>query len=345
MKPTASRARLDGRSARAVGRGSQAATAGRPYRDQARGTVRDPLLRAVLSKSIGLDGLGGSSLVGMICVMAVKGSDGGTDNETRRGARQPDRTRRTSGRQTRAAASGRGAEARAPHVVHGPEGRIAQMGTGLDLATIREHLRSLGGELQRVAEQISEAEQAVAERAAAPEAVTLKQLAEDYAVDPALIVEFVRTLGEALAARPDTQQPVKLDPQIARRGALLSVAEIAWQDTLGPLLDTPQARQLLDVSRQRVHELAGARRLIVLRDRSGRLRFPVFQFRDAEPDARMVEAFWLLAEYVSDWTAASWMVTPSQALDGASPVTWLRDGGDPELVRALAGQDAERFAH
>jgi hypothetical protein len=277
--------------------------------------------------------------------MAVKGSKEETDKETRRGAREPNPGRRTSGRQTRAAKSGRGAAARATHVIHGPEGRIGQVGTSLDLATIREHLRSLGGELQRVEEEISEAEQAVAERAAAPEAVTVKQLAEDYAVDPALIVEFVRTLSEALAARPDTEQPVKLDPQIARRGALLSIAEIAWQDTLGPLLDTPQARELLDVSRQRVHELAGAHRLIVLRDRSGRLRFPVFQFRDAEPDARMVEAFWMLAEYVSDWTAASWMVTPSQALHGASPVTWLRDGSDPELVRALAAEDAERFAH
>src|SRR5262245_42156599 len=114
-----------------------------------------------------------------------------------------------------------------------------------DLAAIRAHLRSLGGELQRVEEQISEAEHAAAERAAAPESVTVLQLAEAYDVAPALIVEFARPLGAALAARSDAGARVELDPRIARRGALLSIAEIAWEDTLGPLLDTPQARELL----------------------------------------------------------------------------------------------------
>jgi hypothetical protein len=49
-------------------------------------------------------------------------------------------------------------------------------------------------------------------------------------------------------------------------------------------MTSAQVRELLgDVSRQRVGELLRERRLIGLRDRAGRRRFPAFQFRGRPP--------------------------------------------------------------
>ena len=210
---------------------------------------------------------------------------------------------------------------------------------------IRKQLSSLGGELERLQEHLSEAEQAADRIASDPEAVTVQELAARHHLDTSVIVEFARTMGEVLqAAGHDTE--VELDAEAARRAALLAVAEFVWQGELGALLDSAQTRELLGVSRQRVHELASRRRLIALRERSGRLRFPAFQFHDGEsPHPDLVGAFWALSEHASGWTAASWLTTSHSALDDDSPLVWLRRGGDPERVRALAARDAERLAH
>jgi hypothetical protein len=123
-------------------------------------------------------------------------------------------------------------------------------------------------------------------------------------------------------------------------------ARQAWESALGPLLSSAQVRELLgDVSRQRVDELLRARRLIGLRDRAGRRRFPGFQFSDGRPLEPLIAAFWTVADgAVDEWTAASWCATPDDALDGDSPAAWALAGQDPERLAHVARQDAARLA-
>lgn len=156
--------------------------------------------------------------------------------------------------------------------------------------------------------------------------------------------------GEALEAFAETihkfrpNQPLTVAE--ARRAALIAVADSAWEKELGQLFSSAEVAQLLGgVSRQRVSELARDRRLIVLRAKSGRMSFPAFQFREDETITPLVDAFWTVAEAAGDdWTAASWLVAEDELLDGESPVSWARAGGEPERLLTVARRDAARFA-
>jgi hypothetical protein len=131
-----------------------------------------------------------------------------------------------------------------------------------------------------------------------------------------------------------------------RRAGLLAAAGHAWENELGPLLTSAQVRELLgDVSRQRVDELLRARRLIGLRDSAGRRRFPSFQFHAGRPLEPLVGAYWTVADgALDDWTAASWCVSPDEALDGRTPAQWALEGRDPARLARIARQDAARLA-
>lgn len=81
-----------------------------------------------------------------------------------------------------------------------------------------------------------------------------------------------------------------------------------------------------------------------MRDSAGRRRFPAFQFQDGRPLEPLVAAFWTVAEGAEgDWTAASWCVSPDEALGGRSPARWARDGGDRDRLTRVARQDAARL--
>ena len=67
---------------------------------------------------------------------------------------------------------------------------------------------------------------------------------------------------------------------------MLAAAGVVWERALGPLLSAGRVRELLGVSRQRVDELPRATRLIGLRERSGRRRYPLFQFGAAGRSSR-----------------------------------------------------------
>ena len=139
---------------------------------------------------------------------------------------------------------------------------------------------------------------------------------------------------------------MQISDDAVRRAALLSVASMVWEDELGPLLTSAQVSELIGgVSRQRVSELLGQHRLIGLRDRSGRLHFPAFQFSDGQPVPALVDAFWAIAEHASDWTAAGWCVSADpDALEGESPAQWAKAGRDAERLARVARQDAARLA-
>jgi hypothetical protein len=169
--------------------------------------------------------------------------------------------------------------------------------------------------------------------------VTIRELAEQFHISEDAVLAFVQTAGELLGER-------SLSVQAARRAGMLAAAAEAWENELGPLLSSAQVRELLgDVSRQRVDELLRSRRLIGLRDSAGRRQFPTFQFHDGRPLAPLVAAYWTVADgTMSDWTAASWCVSPDEALEGRSPALWARERRDPDLLARVARQDAARLA-
>ncbi len=169
--------------------------------------------------------------------------------------------------------------------------------------------------------------------------LTVRDLVIGSNIDEAAVVAFVETLRELLGELP-------LDEKAARRAALLAAAGQAWENELGPLLTSAQVRELLGgVSRQRVDELLQARRLIGPRDESGRRRFPAFQFHDGRPLEPLVAAYWTVAEgTIDEWTAASWCVSPDDALEGRTPAQWALEGRDPARLVRIARQDAARLS-
>jgi len=47
---------------------------------------------------------------------------------------------------------------------------------------------------------------------------------------------------------------------------------------------------------------------------------------------------------VSEWTAASWCMSPDEALDGRAPTQWAHEGRDAGQLARVARQDAARLA-
>jgi hypothetical protein len=191
--------------------------------------------------------------------------------------------------------------------------------------------------LRDASSELEEAKAAVLE-ALAESPGGVRDLTERFGVSEEALLAFLQTVSELLGDRP-------LSVQTARRAAMLAASGAAWENEIGPMLSSGQVRELLgDVSRQRVDELLRSRRLIGLRDDSGRRRFPGFQFRDGRPLEDLVSAYWTVAEAVaSDWTAASWCTSRDEALDGLSPVRWAHEGRDPERLGRVARQDAARL--
>lgn len=113
---------------------------------------------------------------------------------------------------------------------------------------------------------------------------------------------------------------------------MIAAARATWENELGPLLSMAQVRELLGgVSRQRVQEQLRARRLIGLRESSGRWSYPLFQFADGQPIELLVTVFWMVVDGgLEGWSAASWCVTPEPALGGSSALEWCRRGDDAE---------------
>jgi len=151
---------------------------------------------------------------------------------------------------------------------------------------------------------------------------------------------FAETLSEVLGNRT-------LAVKDARRAALTAAAGTVWEDAVGPLLSSEQVRQLANVSRQRVAQLASDGLLIVLEEQSGTRRYPGWQFGPrGRPLAPLVAAHRTLVEegHMSGWSAASWCTHPHGELDGRSPRDWATAGEDPERLALVARRDAARSA-
>lgn len=108
---------------------------------------------------------------------------------------------------------------------------------------------------------------------------------------------------------------------LGERAGLVAAAGSIWADHVGPFLDTEGVTTVLDgVSRQAVSLRVRARRLLALRTGSGRLVYPLWQFRDGAPLpglAEVLDAAGYDPERPSTgWTIASWLATADPDLGG-----------------------------
>jgi hypothetical protein len=127
----------------------------------------------------------------------------------------------------------------------------------------------------------------------------------------------------------------------------MTIAEAAWRNHLGPLLDAKQVQELMGVrTRQAVSDLRTRHRILGLTRQDGRVVYPAFQFGPGgRPFADLPEILRILSEQSADpWTVASWFVTPQALLVDQTPAVWLRRGNEPERLLRAARRTGARLA-
>jgi hypothetical protein len=136
------------------------------------------------------------------------------------------------------------------------------------------------------------------------------------------------------------------DVEAVRRGARLAVAEQAWEQRLGVMLDSKDVESALGVSRQRVSVLAQEHRLVALPKPGGGRRFPAWQFTrlDSTQRGALAHAHHMLVTDggMSPWSAASWLLGEQPELGGSTPVHYAAGAGDLEHLALVASRDAAR---
>lgn len=134
---------------------------------------------------------------------------------------------------------------------------------------------------------------------------------------------------------------------VAQLDVETSGQQMAWEDRVGPLLSSAEAAARLGAEADSaLDKLARAGRVIALQERSGRVRYPAWQFADGRPLEALVAAHRELVETgrVSEWTAASFCVAPHPELGGLSPREFAAAGRDDERLALVARRDAARLA-
>lgn len=130
-----------------------------------------------------------------------------------------------------------------------------------------------------------------------------------------------------------------VDPGVVARSLAGTAVDTAarWDEHLGGFYDVEAVRQLLSrdggpVSRQAVSKRRG---LLALTTGSGRVVYPVAQFRGSSVLPGMGEVLTVLPErLVSRWTVASWLVSEQIDLHHQVPVDLLRESVVAPVVAA-----------
>lgn len=112
------------------------------------------------------------------------------------------------------------------------------------------------------------------------------------------------------------------------------LADQQWATHLGPALSQADAARLLGVSVQAVSKNRG---LLRIRNRDGRVVYPVLQFDGRRVLPGLAEVLALLDGPLLPLTVASWLMTAASSLADRTPVEALRDG-ELDAVRRLAQQ-------
>ncbi|WP_051299335.1 hypothetical protein [Arthrobacter castelli] len=117
---------------------------------------------------------------------------------------------------------------------------------------------------------------------------------------------------------------------------------------VGPYYDTRGLQEWLRLSRQALRKRAKAHKLLACKTDDNVLLYPVWQFLDdGSVLPHLDEVLTILASGSPEapWSWGAWLTAVvDDELDGKSAAQWLRDGYDPESVKALAREDAASWA-
>jgi hypothetical protein len=119
-----------------------------------------------------------------------------------------------------------------------------------------------------------------------------------------------------------------------------------FDEISGPFYDTSGLTRWLDISRQALHQRVARHAVLACPLEDGGVVYPTWQFLDnGATIPSLTDVLSTLADGTDDaWMMALWMRAPSEELDEARPSEWLRAGGDPHRVIAMAKQVASSWA-
>lgn len=153
---------------------------------------------------------------------------------------------------------------------------------------------------------------------------------------------FRRRVAELIDA---SSLPREKPEELGERAGLAAAAASIWSEHVGPFVDTDGVMALLGgISKQAVSQRVQGRRLLALRTGSGRLVYPLWQFREANPLPGLAEVL-NAAGYdpqrpTTGWTLASWLCTADTAL-GDKPRALLAHGDIDAVLKAAEDLRAE----
>lgn len=165
--------------------------------------------------------------------------------------------------------------------------------------------------------------------------------------------QVMRALGpklhERLQRASDAELSIEVlfgDPtDLAEKMAASLPASHTYNDISGPFYDTAGLTRWLGISRQAVHQKVTKHALLACPTADGVTVYPAWQFLpNGATIPALPEVLSTLAEGTDDaWMIALWMQAPSDLLDETRPSDWLRTGGAPQRVLAMARNTAARW--
>jgi len=109
---------------------------------------------------------------------------------------------------------------------------------------------------------------------------------------------------------------------------------------LGPFYTTTRMVRWRNITRQALHQKVKARQVLASETVDGLRVYPAWQFMsDGRSVPGLTAVLPVLLAATDPWTAAIWLTTPSERLDGRSAIDTLRSG-----LMAWADLGAERLA-
>lgn len=155
--------------------------------------------------------------------------------------------------------------------------------------------------------------------------------------------DVLLTIEERYRARGRSVAELGID-ELAKRMAAVIPLPSPVNDQIGPFYRSEQVARLLGVSRQAVNERAKRGSILAMHTADGLLVYPTFQFDGRRILAGLTEVLAELRQQEVDrWAVAAWLVSPTAALDGATPLDAIRAGDRLQAVRQLARDALRRW--
>lgn len=152
-------------------------------------------------------------------------------------------------------------------------------------------------------------------------------------------------MAEVEAAGVDPAQ-LGTPAEVARRMVATIPQPSPWAKVLGPVYTTGGVRALLGgITRQAVDDRVSRGTLFALATADRHRVFPAFQFDEKnEPLEGLPEVIARLRPHADEWMIASFLTQPAGALDGRSPVVWLRERRERDRLDSFTRATASRWA-